>query len=404
MSIASMGIVSSVAGLKQSESELLSFLLSWCGKSRTPLALWRLPGSEVKHLIVSENVRPLGDDALLENLEPGFLAAPFRKDTPRFFLPADLFFSFEKGRLKSDDSSRSAAWLEEKLEGRDTQQSTANAVPTPSPLVNHPDQRRDTFTDLVRRGVAAIEGGTFEKIVLSRTRAISLPETFDVVDAFRKLCAAYPEALISFVSIPAVGSWLGASPEVLVSVKDKMIFKTVALAGTLPYEPRLNIKSVAWTQKEIEEQALVERYVISCFKKIRLREYDEHGPRTVVAGNLMHLKSEFEVDIKATNFPQLGSVMLQLLHPTAAVCGMPLEPSLKFLEEHEGYDRRFYAGYLGPVNVNQDIDLFVNLRCMQLAGGQALLYAGAGVTIDSVPENEWEETEMKLNTLLNVIL
>jgi isochorismate synthase len=118
----------------------------------------------------------------------------------------------------------------------------------------------------------------------------------------------------------------------------------------------------------------------------------------------MHLKSEFEVDIKATNFPQLGSVMLQLLHPTAAVCGMPLEPSLKFLEEHEGYDRRFYAGYLGPVNVNQDIDLFVNLRCMQLAGSHALLYAGAGVTIDSVPENEWEETEMKLNTLLNVIL
>jgi isochorismate synthase len=399
-----MGIVSSVAALKHSESELLSFLLSWCGKSRTPLALWRLPGSEVKHLILSENVRPLSDDALLEDLEPGFLAAPFRRENPRLFLPADLFFSFEKGQLKSDDSSRSAAWLQEKLEARDTQHSAADAGAAPSPPLMHSDQHREAFIGLARRGVEEIEHGTFEKIVLSRTRAINLPETFDVVQAFGKLCAAYPEALISFVSIPTVGSWLGASPEVLVAVKDKTIFKTVALAGTLPYEPRLNIKSVAWTQKEIEEQALVERYVISCFKKIRLREYDEHGPRTVIAGNLMHLKSEFEVDIKATNFPQLGSVMLQLLHPTAAVCGMPLEPSLKFLEEHEGYDRRFYAGYLGPVNVNQDIDLFVNLRCMQLAGSHALLYAGAGVTIDSVPENEWEETEMKLNTLLNVIL
>ena len=77
-------------------------------------------------------------------------------------------------------------------------------------------------------------------------------------------------------------------------------------------------------QKDIEEQALVERYVISCFKKIRLREYDEHGPKTMIAGNVLHLKTEFEVDMVATNFPQLGSVMLNLLHPTSAVCGMPL--------------------------------------------------------------------------------
>jgi isochorismate synthase len=118
----------------------------------------------------------------------------------------------------------------------------------------------------------------------------------------------------------------------------------------------------------------------------------------------MHLKSEFTVDIKATNFPQIGSVMLNLLHPTSAVCGMPLEPSMQFLREHEGYDRRYYAGYLGPVNIGQDIELFVNLRCMQIAGTKAVLFAGAGVTIDSIPDKEWSETEMKFNTLLNVIL
>lgn len=165
----------------------------------------------------------------------------------------------------------------------------------------------------------------------------------------------------------------------------------------------MNLKTVAWTQKEIEEQALVERYIISCFKKIRLREYDEHGPKTVVAGNLLHLRSDFTVDMKATNFPQLGSVMLQLLHPTSAVCGMPLEPALGFLKKNEDHDREFYAGFLGPVNFNNRVSLFVNLRCMQLRDDKALLYAGAGVTIDSVPEHEWEETEMKLNTLLNII-
>jgi isochorismate synthase len=206
------------------------------------------------------------------------------------------------------------------------------------------------------------------------------------------------------VNIPGIGTWLGASPEVLVSVEGGKTFKTVALAGTLPYHMGLNLKSVAWTQKEIEEQALVERYVISCFKNIRLREYEEHGPRTIIAGNLMHLKSEFTVDMQATNFPQLGSVMLKLLHPTSAVCGMPLETSLEFLKKNEGYDREFYAGYLGPVNIQSNTDLFVNLRCMQILGRHGVLYAGAGVTIDSSPEEEWAETEMKFNTLLNVIL
>lgn len=263
---------------------------------------------------------------------------------------------------------------------------------------------KKAFLDIVDLCVKEIVQGTLEKIVPSRIRTIELPPAFDVIEAFQKLCVAYPQALISFVTIPGVGNWLGASPEVLVRVEDKSVFRTVALAGTLPYQPGVDLRSVAWTQKEIEEQALVERYVISCFKKVRLREYEEHGPRTVIAGNLMHLKSEFTVDIKATNFQQIGTVMLDLLHPTSAVCGMPLEPSLDFLRRHEPHDRGFYAGYLGPVNIRNNIDLFVNLRCMQIGGAFGRLYAGAGVTIDSIPEKEWDETEIKFNTLLNVVL
>jgi isochorismate synthase len=165
----------------------------------------------------------------------------------------------------------------------------------------------------------------------------------------------------------------------------------------------MDIKSVAWTEKEIEEQAMVSRYIINCFKKIRLREYEEHGPRTASAGNLLHLKTEYEVDMKATNFPQLGSVMLKLLHPTSAVCGMPLNNALEFLNKNEGYDRQFYSGYLGPVNFRNESHIFVNLRCMQIHERQATLYAGAGVTIDSIPEKELEETEMKMDTLQKVL-
>ena len=400
-----MDTLSAVSALRYSEKELVSSLLLHATENHVPIALWRLPDSGLKHLIISDTYRPLDKDELLEELKPGFLMAPFDRAKSRLFIPGDLLLTFENGHLKTNDAAlteATAQWLRGHLRPG-TGKRTIVSMPS-APQETKLDQTKESFIEMVKRGLIEIEKGTFEKIVPSRRRAVNLPDSFDVTQSFQKLCAAYPQALISFVSIPGVGSWLGASPEVLVGVRDRTIFKTVALAGTLPYHEGTNIKSVAWTQKEIEEQALVERYVISCFKKIRLREYEEHGPRTVVAGNLMHLKSEFTVDMKATNFPQMGSVMLDLLHPTSAVCGMPLEPSLQFLKENEAYDRGFYAGYLGAVNVHNNIDLFVNLRCMQISGNQGIVYAGAGITVDSDPDKEWAETEMKFNTLLNVIL
>jgi isochorismate synthase len=209
--------------------------------------------------------------------------------------------------------------------------------------------------------------------------------------------------MVSLVSSTATGTWLGATPELLVSIDKNSKFKTHALAGTQPYHSSIDVKSVAWTQKEIEEQAFVSRYIINCFKKIRVREYLEHGPKTVVAGNVMHLKTDYEVDMNEINFPQLGSVMLKLLHPTSAVCGMPLEPALNFLRKYEGYDREFYSGHLGPINFDNESHVFVNLRCLQLMESSARLYAGAGVTLDSNPEKEFLETEMKMRNLIVLI-
>jgi isochorismate synthase len=397
-----MDTLSAVSHLKYSERELLSFLLSHAAAGENPVALWRLPASGLTHLVISDNYVEVDREEFVEELDAGFLIAPFDKSRQRLYLKADQFFTFENGNLKPHTTSleeASAQWLRDKLPSMKVEQYKPRRVHAMNPA----DGSKESFLEIIQKAVAEIEEGNLEKIVPSRTRTITLSDEFDVIEGFQKLCLVYPQALISFVSIPGVGNWLGASPEILVSVKDKTIFKTVALAGTLPFQPDTDLRSVAWTQKEIEEQALVERYVISCFKRVRLREYEEHGPKTVVAGNLMHLKSEFTVDMKATNFPQIGSVMLDLLHPTSAVCGMPLEPSLNFLKKHEGYDRGFYAGYLGPINIYNNIELFVNLRCMQLSGSQGILYAGAGVTVDSIPEKEWSETEMKFDTLLNVI-
>lgn len=386
----------------QKEEELFHVLLNHAQLSDYSFALWRLPNVHTKNLIISFTcAKP---EAALEELPEGFIFSPFDKQRQSHFLKADLSFTFQHGSLavpQKPSEVSSINWLQEVLPkapaGKvlphfSVKKLTGNSI------------SKENFERLVKTSVEQIETGRFEKIVPSRFKSIRLPESFDCIDAFQKLCKAYPNAMVSCISIPTIGTWLGATPEVLVSVENQQIFRTVALAGTKVFEDGINLKNVAWTQKEIEEQALVGRYIINNFKKIRLREFEEHGPKTVVAGNLMHLKTEFSVDMKATNFPQLGSVMLDLLHPTSAVCGMPLETSREFLLQEEGYDREFYSGYLGPVNLYNNIAIFVNLRCMQVLEKQALVYAGAGVTADSVPEHEWDETEMKLNTLLNVIL
>jgi isochorismate synthase len=397
-----MAASTSVSPSALTETEYFSVLINYAVRNKFAVALWRLPNDGITRLVISKKPQRLASGAPFEDLETGFIFAPFKTSSDRIFLNADLTFSFTNGQINSPVTPLEVS-SHDWLFGQDqfAKDATVEVYLGPSLRVVSTDS--SDFSGLVSKAVDEIERGVFEKVVLSRTKIIDRKAGLDIALAFQRLCSLYSTALISFVTTPEAGSWLGASPELLVSVQNKRIFRTTALAGTQAYIDGVNIKSVAWTQKDIEEQALVERYIISCFKKIRLREYEEHGPRTVVAGNLIHLKSDFTVDMEATNFSTLGSVMLQLLHPTSAVCGQPLDTALEFIYKHENYDRQFYTGYLGPVNFQNRTDIFVNLRCLQVLQKELILYAGAGITQDSIPEREWEETELKLNTLLNAI-
>lgn len=362
-------------------------------------ALWKLPNTGTIYLAASDRLSEILEVSLEEST-PGFMFAPFNPAAPKVFLPADTLVVLENDQLTS---AHGVLATQLNLDQPDQLNVVSKPVCHSRPLPSGSGADQAAYYRLVERCREAVLGGAFEKLVPSRTKEVELPVNFDLPRVFLQLTQRYPNAMVSVFSSPKTGTWIGATPETLVRVDQQQHFHTVAVAGTQKYEEGTDLRAITWTQKEIEEQALVERYIISCFKKIRLREFDEHGPRTVVAGNVVHLKTEFEVDMIATRYPQLGSVMLQLLHPTSAVCGMPMEQSLAFLQEHEGYDRGYYSGYLGPVKINNESHLFVNLRCMQVSNGRARLYAGGGVLGESDPEKEWQETELKMNTLLRVI-
>ncbi|MFY7808431.1 MAG: chorismate-binding protein, partial [Fimbriimonadaceae bacterium] len=138
-------------------------------------------------------------------------------------------------------------------------------------------------------------------------------------------------------------------------------------------------------------------------KRIRLREYLEDGPRAVAAGPVVHLRTDFVVDAMATDRPDLMETMVDLLHPTSAVCGAPLLTARDFIRQYEAHDRALYAGYWGPVGIEGVSDLYVNLRCMRWGPKTLDLFVGAGVTSSSQADQEWQETETKAQTLLRVL-
>ena len=382
-----------------------------------PIALWRLPKTTEKQLIIDLSGHASRVKVDLEELPAGFVMSPFEGES--LFLRGDLHYCFDAHNQEVINKFKEKSVEKEIFEKRVLGDNFAHNLTEKAFIKNYPKSdninaehsiyNEMLFSEMVSNAIDAIDREEVKKVVLSRTKNITLPETFEVLKAFQKLCIAYPNAFISLVYLPDYQCfWLGATPETLVSVDKEGIFKTMSLAGTQSafseHGENLSAGEIRWSHKEIEEQAFVSRYIIECFKKIRLREYQESGPKTVQAGNLMHLRTDYVVDTKEVNFLNLGTVMLELLHPTSAVCGMPKNQALKIIAEQELHPREFYSGFLGPINIQEESHIFVNLRTMKIQDDEATFYAGCGITEDSNPIKEWYETEMKIDTLMKVIL
>ncbi len=370
-------------------------------------AYYRLPKQNIKYLLVDLSAGHKVVDPELETITPGFIFGAFdhSPNAEVWYINADIIIKEEDGICQLVSRPDKSFYSEiDDLIYNYTDKSSEQIAPY---FINHDDNRVSTthseYTDIVQAAVDQIEKGIFQKVVPARQMHIDLSKAFKPLQLFDNLCVSYPNTFVSLVTTPETGTWIGASPEILIAIDANNKFNTTALAGTQPHREDVQLTDVAWTQKDIEEQAMVSRYIINCFKKIRLREFDEIGPKTNKTGNLIHLKTNYTVDLNRVDFLHLGSVMLKLLHPTSAVCGLPEAPATRFIQETESFDRAFFSGYLGPVNMNDETHVYVNIRCMNLLEDAAILYAGAGVTIDSNPEKEWLETEIKLNTLLDLI-
>lgn len=269
-------------------------------------------------------------------------------------------------------------------------------VPGLLPNPHMPDTPQNDFESWVDAAAGAIRAGEFTKTALSKIRNHELPHDFDWTVWFNRACERFPNAMVFFVHIPGVFTWAGATPELFLSAHGGRV-SSVSLAGTL-HPGSTN----GWTHKETEEQVLVTDYIKEVFQRSGLGEVAVSGPEILSIGSLRHLKTSFSAPYRNGQAENLAA-LVEALHPTPAVGGLPKTEGIRFLLDHETHPRHWYAGFLGNVS-GPEMNLFVNLRCMSIWQGGAVLYAGAGITGHSNPHAEWQETESKLRMNLDLLI
>ncbi len=310
---------------------------------------YRFPGQAI--------VEKVGSFIPVEDLKManGFIISDFLKENIYQFSERETPFSFEKKQLKPTSISK------------------------------------DEYLRVGSEVLQLLKKKEVEKVVFSRVKFIEQP-FFDLCKAFEMLEKNYPTAFVYCFQDTALGTWLGASPEKLLSVENEKA-QTVSLAGT-----REKASKKPWTKKECREQMIVTEFISKQLFSMGLSCIYTDFPEEEFAGPLRHLKTEISFDLQHRNV----SDVLGVLHPTPAVCGVPKNKAIEIIKTTEAHDRELYSGLIGVLDEKKTC-LYVNLRCSKWFGNEGFLFLGGGYTDESVPEKEWEETENKSKTLLNVL-
>lgn len=356
-------------------------IIQLCVDRNVSFFVYRLPGETTVTIGIQRSNDKYSVDFFDKTCSSGFLFSPFVKNEGCVdrFIKADILLSDKSAENFSIEQLR-----------KDVPAYPSLFIPIESKNI---EESKDSYLQTVEKLISRMQANEFQKVVYARQIICSDCSITFLPIIFEAFLEVYANAFVSLVHLAGEETWVGASPEVLLSNTSINGFKTIALAGTK------SIDKETWGYKEIEEQEMVRRYVEKTLsdQKIEVHQSDTY---TQSAGNVSHLCTQFFSETELPFF-QIKDVV-SALHPTPAVCGLPKEKSLQTILDSEPFDRRYYAGYLGPVS-SDGVCLFVNLRCIRLDRQGAFVYVGGGITKDSIPSDEWDETCLKAQMLLRII-
>ena len=362
-------------------------------------ALYRLPYQQHCHLVMQSQGEPaeLSSVFALSGCS-GFVIAPFATDErhPILLLDADVEEETNP-EVWDDDGPEAFADLRDRI-GQICRQ------PSMLPLVKG-GSKTHYMIDFANFH-AQIEAGQFSKIVLARCCYADNDAHDSPLRLFVKACRRYPRMMVALVSARRCGTWLVATPEVLLE-GDGLVWSTMSLAGTMrltgdqlafdnpPSSTRHDDAAIRWSAKNIQEQQFVSTYITECLEQVA-SDIEEQGPYTMRAGDLVHLRSDFRFTLPDAG--RLGE-LLHTLYPTPAVCGLPKDAARDFILRNEFAPRDYYSRFMGMLCPDCGTHLYVSLRCMRMENDGFWLYAGGGLLADSDLETEWNETEDKMETM-----
>lgn len=286
--------------------------------------------------------------------------------------------------------------------GTDERQLPPDLGPPP-PTQDRPRFAGSSLPDLhwlvgVADAIRRLEAGDLDKVVLARDHALWARAPFQVRGVTARLAAKFPDCFTF-----AVQGLVGATPELLLRRFGDVV-TSEALAGTAPrgttdLEDADLARKLLGSAKDAREHQLAADSVDAVLRP-RCSAFERDEPRLKVLDNLQHVATAFRGVLAR---PEHLLDVVADLHPTAAVGGTPTGRALEVIRELEGMDRGRYAGPVGWVDGTGNGELGIALRCAELSGARARLFAGAGIVVGSLPEDELEETRIKLRAMQSVL-
>lgn len=235
-----------------------------------------------------------------------------------------------------------------------------------------------------------VDGG---KTVYSRV--ITSESNLNPVDVMLRYHEEHPSTMRYICNCAQFGLWFGATPELVIKGGEHGV-ETMALAGT-----RERGVDRAWDMKNSKEHDFVLEHIVNVFRNANLN-VTVSGPESLQFGGIEHLMHRVTGEGDSD-----GIRILNELAPTPAICGVDKERALSHIKKYEAHSRVCYGGEIGIINEKRMM-FYANLRCanVKYIGNGIWKYAiivGGGLTADSDIEEEWRETELKAQSLLNII-
>jgi menaquinone-specific isochorismate synthase len=253
-----------------------------------------------------------------------------------------------------------------------------------------PKEWRRSVEEAVRR----LLDRELDKVVMAREVVLEADVPFSQVDILTSLRKNYPSSYLF-----AIDGFMGASPELLIEREDRDV-RARPLAGTLPRSSEPD--ALLHSPKDRAEHRFLSEMMRETLEPFCDELVVPASPEVISLTNVHHLATPVRGTLRSGDVSVLD--LVAALHPTPAVGGRPTAAAIALIDELEELDRGRYAGAVGWVDADGNGTFAIAIRCAQVEGRIARLYAGGGIVAASNPERELEETHWKFQAMLSALI